>query len=146
MMSTIDTPPFDLIAQDFRARMQGKLEDDKIEAAVASLTSVTPSYPARGEVASMFLIMQFKVSVTNGKTFNGRAGGLSWPGAGVMEGDVYSDDIYKMYRETKSFEFNASPVWTSLLFFDGNTNLLGNFQAAAVSSVAGIGGGAGEWS
>ena len=55
-------------------------------------------------------------------------------------------DLEKLYRDTVSFEFNATSVYTSLVFFDSNHNVLGHFQAGAVSTVNGVGGGKGEWS
>ena len=135
------------IANDFKARYKDILDQEIINAAVNKITSATTSYPANGSVASFIFYLKFQVTVKNGgKTFNGNAGGISTPGGGALIGDVYTDDIARLYSETKSFEFNATPVYTSLLFFDGNSNLLGHFQAGAVSTVAGVGGGSGKWS
>jgi Rhodococcus equi virulence-associated protein len=41
--------------------------------------------------------------------------------------------------------FQALPGYTSLLFFDSSSNLLGHFQGGAISTVSGIGGGSGSW-
>ena len=62
-----------------------------------------------------------------------------------MIGDVYTNDLERLYSDTVSFEFQATPVYTSLLFFDKHSNLLGHFQAGSVSIVTGIGGGSGSW-
>jgi Rhodococcus equi virulence-associated protein len=86
------------------------------------------------------------VNVTKGKSFNGNAGGVSSPGGGALFGDVYTDNIDNLYANTVSFEFQVTPVYLSILFFDGNSNLLGHFQSGAVSIVTGIGGGTGHWS
>lgn len=138
----------EMIARDFKAAMSGKLEKEKIDAVAASLAAPMTSYPANGSVASLIFYLKFQVVVkgTGGKTFDGHAGGVSTPGGGALIGDVYTDDINRLYRDTVSFEFQATPVYTSLLFFDSNSNLLGHFQAGAVSIVSGIGGGSGKWS
>jgi hypothetical protein len=65
---------------------------------------------------------------------------------GALFGDVYTDHLPNLYANTVSFEFQGTNVYLSILFFDGNSNLLGNFQARAVSTVTGIGGGSGHWS
>ena len=60
-------------------------------------------------------------------------------------GDVYTSDLSKMLSETKTFQINATPVYVNVNFFDGSSNLLGNFQSGAVSVVVGTGGGTGTW-
>jgi len=135
------------IAQDFAARAKGKLAQSQIDAVTASLTAATTTaYPANGSVASMIFYLKFQVQVKGGETFNGDAGGLSTPGGGALFGDVYTDNLPALYANTVSFEFQGTPVYLSILFFDSNSNLLGHFQAGAVSTVTGIGGGSGRWS
>ncbi|WP_371682978.1 VapA/VapB family virulence-associated protein [Flavobacterium sp. H122] len=138
----------EIIAHDFHVAMKGKLEDAAIESAKKQiLKAATQSYPARGSVASFMFYLQFQIEIQNGgKTFNGKAGGLTTPGGGALYGDVYTDDINRLYANTVSFQFNCTPVYTSLLFFDGNSNLLGHFQSGSVSTVLGVGGGSGSWS
>ena len=145
-MSAENVVSKEIIAHDFLVSAHGKLDQDKLDAVVASLKSVATAYPATGSVASLIFYLRFQVNVTNGKSFNGDAGGLSSPGGGALFGDVYTDDIDRLYRDTVSFEFQGTPVYLSILFFDGNSNLLGHFQAGAVSTVTGIGGGTGKWS
>jgi hypothetical protein len=136
------------IANDFRNAMKGKLTDEHVEAAVNTLLSTTSRYPANGSVASLIFYLKFQVNITGagGKSFNGNAGGASTPGGGALFGDVYTDNLARLYSDTVSFEFQGTPVYISLLFFDKNSNLLGHFQAGAVSTVTGIGGGSGKWS
>jgi hypothetical protein len=135
------------IADGFVRHAQGKLDQDKVDAAVVALTEVDPSYPANGSVASFMFYLQFQVSIKDGgKTFNGKAGGITTPGGGALYGDVYTADLDRLYAATKSFEFQATSVYTSLLFFDGSSNLLGHFQSGSVSTVNGVGGGSGSWS
>ncbi|MDB5033590.1 MAG: virulence-associated family protein [Chlorobi bacterium] len=140
------TVSVETIANDFATSMKGKLDQGLIDSSVASLKSITQSYPATGSVASLIFYLKFQVSVKGGKTFDGNAGGISSPGGGALFGDVYTDDINRLYNNTVSFEFQGTPVYLSILFFDKNSNLLGHFQAGAVSTVLGVGGGSGKWS
>lgn len=145
-MSTQNTVSKEIIAHDFANATHGKLDQTQIDATTQALTTTTNSYPANGSVASMIFYLKFQVAVKGGKTFNGNAGGVSSPGGGALFGDVYTDDINKLYSDTHSFEFQGTPVYLSILFFDKSSNLLGHFQAGAVSTVIGIGGGTGSWS
>jgi hypothetical protein len=145
-MTTHNPVDPNIVAHDFMMAMHGKLEQDKIDAATAALKATTTKYAATGSVASLIFYLKFQVNITGGKTFDGNAGGASSPGGGALFGDVYTDDLNRLYRDTVSFEFNATPVYLSILFFDGNSNLLGHFQSGAISTVLGIGGGKGEWS
>lgn len=135
----------EIIAHDFHVAMHGKMEPEKLNAALGALAATTARYPATGNVASLIFYLQFQCSIKGGKTFDGKAGGVAFPGGGALFGDVYTDDLERLYRDTVSFEFQATPVYTSLLFFDGHSRLLGHFQAGAVSIVTGIGGGTGSW-
>lgn len=135
------------LADGFVRHAHGRLEQDKVDAAVAALLAADTSYPANGSVASFVFYLQFQVTIKDGgKTFDGKAGGLTTPGGGALFGDVYTDDLNRLYAATQSFEFQATSVYTSLLFFDGSSNLLGHFQSGSVSTVNGVGGGAGGWS
>ncbi len=134
------------IANDFVNVTRDILDQEKINDVVETLTSDAESYSANGSVASFIFYLQFQVRVSGGKSFNGKAGGVTSPGGGALIGDVYTDDIDRLYRDTVSFEFQATSVYTSLLFFDSSSNLLGHFQSGSVSTVNGVGGGSGSWS
>lgn len=138
----------DIIAHDLKTALHGKLEPAKLDAAVTQLTATNTAYSANGSVASMVFYLQFQVQMSiNGVmyTFNGKGGGLSSPGGGALFGDVYTDNVQALIDNTVSFEFNCAFAYTSILFFDKNSNLLGSFQSGSVSTVAGVGGGSGEW-
>ena len=145
-MTTDTTARLTTVAHDFRSSVHGKLEQSKVDAAVAALAAATTTYPANGSVASLIFYLRFKVDVKGGKSFTGNAGGITTPGGGALFGDVYTDDINKLYSNTVSFEFQGTPLYLSILFFDESSNLLGHFQSGAVSTVLGIGGGSGTWS
>ncbi|AEH01115.1 VapA/VapB family virulence-associated protein [Lacinutrix sp. 5H-3-7-4] len=134
-----------IIAHDFITKNTGVLDQNKIDNAVKTITAKTQSYPAKGSVASFIFYLKFQVNITGGKSFNGNAGGASTPGGGALIGDVYTSDINRLYSDTVSFQFTATPVYTSIIFFDKSSNALGTFQCGAVSTVAGVGGGSGKW-
>lgn len=134
------------LTRDFVAAVQGKLEPEQIAAGVRDLAAATTAYAANGSIVSMLFYMQVQVQVHNGKTFDGKAGGLAGAGGGALFGTVYTSDINKLYSDTTRFMFTATPVYVSVVFFDKHSKVLGNFQAGAVSTVTGTGGGSGHWS
>ena len=136
----------EIIAHDFHVAMNGKLDNELIHSGKNQILRTTASFPAKGSSVSMIFYLQFQVIVDNGKTFNGKAGGLSTPGGGALFGDIYTDDINRLYSNTASFQFTSTPVYLSIVFFDGNSNVLGTFQSGSVSTVTGVGGGSGSWS
>lgn len=137
------------IAQDFKAQYQGKMPDEQLQSATNALlaTSTTTAYAANGNIASFIVYIQVQVEVTGngGKAFNSKGGGVFTPGGGAYFGTVYTDDINRLYSNTVSFQVTATSVYVSVVFFDGNGNTLGTFQAGAVSTVNGVGGGSGKW-
>lgn len=121
-----------------------------LEAINPTLQSITKhssssTFGGSGSVLSVIFYLKFQLSV-EGKSFNGSGGGVSSPGGGALMGTVFTDDLEKLFNETQNFQFNCTPVYTSLLFFDNKSNLLGHFQGGSVSTVLGVGGGSGSWS
>ena len=56
------------------------------------------------------------------------------------------DEIEKEFGYRNMGDGTVTPVYTSVLFFDKSSRLLGHFQAGAVSTpTGGIGGGKGSW-
>ena len=135
-----------LIANDFRARAKGKLPAEQIESISRALVADTKKYPAHGALASLGVYIRLRVDVNDGKSYVANGGGLFTPGGGALFGDVYTDDINRLYSNTVSFAIEATNVYVSVQFFDGNGSLLGHLQAGAVSTVTGAGGGTGYWS
>ncbi|KAA9333501.1 VapA/VapB family virulence-associated protein [Hymenobacter busanensis] len=133
------------VAEDFRAAMEGVLEPEDLNAAVHTILTTTKHYPAKGNVVSLAFYMQFQVYIDGGKTFNGKGGALSSPGAGALYGAVYTSDLDRLYRDTTSIQFNVAEEYTNINFFDRFSNLLGSFHSGSVSTVNGIGGGTGSW-
>jgi hypothetical protein len=147
MTALIASP--EILAHDFATSVHGALEQDQIDATVKALlaSAAATAYPATGSVASLLFYLKFQVNVKGGgKTFDGNAGGISTPGGGALFGDVYTDDIKRLYAKTASFQFNATPVYLNINFFDGSSNFLGHLQSGGISTVLGTGGGSGSWS
>lgn len=145
-MNTQPNVSKEIIAHDFKNSLHGKMEDAQLEKATNTILTTANSYPATGSVASLVFYLQFQVNIKGGKTFDGKAGGISSPGGGALFGDVYTDDLNALYANTVSFAFQSTPVYLSIQFFDKHSHLLGHFQCGAVSTVIGTGGGAGSWS
>lgn len=136
------------IAQDFYNNFQGKLEDEKLDQVVQEIKCTENKYHTQGSLINW--VVYFRVTVGAyfdvKKQFTGNGGGLGFPGTQALIGDLYTNDLERLYRDTDSFEVNVTPVYTSVLFFDKSSRLLGHYQAGAVSTpTGGIGGGKGSW-
>jgi hypothetical protein len=137
----------DDVAQGMREALTEVLPDDKLEAASDAVTGSSTSYPADGTFVALLFYMRVTVRVRgDNRQFTGNAGGLGSLGGGGSWGDVYTDDLLRLYRDTVSFSFQSTPVYISVQFFDSNSNLLGHYQGGAASVAAGTGGGSGTWS
>lgn len=144
------------LLEDFKAHFVGNISENALNSTVENLEKVTveqlkaaTAYPANGSLASLILYVKAQCNINGGKSFNGSAWGISFPGGGALFGDVYLLDgvtLDQFYSKTGSFKFTATPVYTAFYFYDSGDNLLGHFQAGSVSTVVGGGGGAGGWS
>jgi Rhodococcus equi virulence-associated protein len=149
--SPVPTPAVgnDVFAKDLAAAMQGKLDDDKLGAAVAAVSAATTAYPAAAWFASFLFYLHVECQITGDiPRFRGNAGGLWSPvvgGAGGFFGNVYTDDKDKLYQQTHAFELHSLAVYVGITFWDGSSNLLGHFESGGIGSL-GIGGGTGAWS
>ena len=136
------------IAQDFYNNFQGKLEDEKLDQVVQEIKCTENKYHTQGSL--ICAVFYFRVTVGGygdvKKQFTGNGGGGGLPGAQALIGDLYTSDLERLYRDTDSFQFTVTLVYTSVLFFDKSSRLLGHYQAGAVSTpTGGIGGGKGSW-
>jgi hypothetical protein len=137
------------LANDLREGLQGHVPDETLEAAVKQVQAdATGVYPAHGAIASLILYVKVQVVINNGKTFDGNAWGVTFPGGGALFGDVYlyADSLDTLYANTRSFYVFATQVYTAVYFFDSSNSCLASFQAGAVSTVGGHCGGEGRWS
>jgi methylthioribose-1-phosphate isomerase len=134
------------LAQSFRSHMEGKLTDDKLDAAVKAI--LAPQYQEENATAyygSAVLYAKVEVWVDCAQLFTGQAGGLATPGSGYSWGVVYTPDCAALAANTVSFAFVSAISYFSVYFFDGNSNSLGFFQGGGISSIIGTGGGTGGW-
>ena len=147
------------LAEDFKKHFTDKLSEDVLIRTVESLEIITESqlkaataFPAKGSLASLIFYVKAQCVIDGdcGKTFNGSAWGVSFPGGGALFGDVFlatgASTVDQLYSRTTSFKFTATPIYTAFYFFDSKDTLLGHFQAGSISTVTGTGGGSGSWS
>lgn len=144
------------LAADFKAIHGSSMNKAKLAETMEHLDNISAealqaatSVGASGSLASLILYVKAQCNINGGKSFNGSAWGISFPGGGALFGDVYLVDgvtLDQLYSKTGAFKFMATPVYTAFYFYDSNDNLLGHFQAGSVSTVTGGGGGAGGWS
>jgi hypothetical protein len=120
------------------------------EAAEAAPAAAAPaaatSYPGHGSIASLIFGFKIQVELNKGKQINGWAGGIGTPGGGFGFGDVYTDNINKLYSDTVAFSFVSAVAYFTVIFYDTHGNTLGSFQSGGLSTVAATGRGSAKWS
>jgi hypothetical protein len=133
---------------DYRAAMNGKMDNEKLEKSVNYLLKDdTTGYAANGSLAYGLFYVYANVVITGpgGGSFSGNGGGLFGLGGGVCWGDVYTDNLPLLYANTVSFMIGATSYYVFVNFYDNDSNLLGTFQSGALNVFAGVGGGTGSW-
>lgn len=141
------TKPLPNLPADYRLALQGRLPPPLVDANATKLAATTRSYGANGSIVSELIHLSVQVTITGGKTFNGSAWGISYPGGGALFGDVYTSDLAGLYANTVGFNVIATPVYTTVIFMDAGGNSLGSLQAGAVSTVSTpLVAGSGTWS
>lgn len=135
------------VVRDFEAAMKGKLDQEKLDAAIRQMRAADTSYTAEAIETSVIFYMKWLVKITTseGRNFNGNAGGFSTAGGGGSWGDVFTDDLARLYDKTDSFSFFTGPGYVTVQFWDKHSNFLGHFEGGAFSTAVGAGGGTGHW-
>ncbi len=135
------------IADDFRAAWSEKLGEAKTDQIIEYLLADDLAYACDGAIVSGVFWVQVNVNDWTGqpKAYVGEGGGIFTPGGGALIGAVYTDDLETLLSDTTRFEVNAAAAYTSIVFFDDDSNCLGSYQSGSVSTVVGIGGGKGSW-
>src|SRR5271165_6963874 len=106
------------ILRDYRRAHKGTLTDAQIEEGAKSLsealkaaakqTAAQTKYAANATIATTFAWVHIGVTVSGGKSCIGDGGGVFGLGGGGFWGDVYTDDIERLYRDTVSFQVNLA--------------------------------------
>jgi len=145
-----DATKMEIVGQ-FRDSVAESLSQEEIDT-IANLMVGNPSsaetkkYGANGTFISALFYIRTTVAISNGKQFKGNAGGITGLGGGATFGHVYTEDVDRLYRETRRFQTNFAPAVTTVIFMDGSSRVLGTYAGGAVGTAGGIGGGTGTWS
>jgi hypothetical protein len=134
-------------ADAFRAAFADKLGEEKTDQIIETMLSADTAYATNGAIVSGVFWVQVNVDSWDGqpKVYVGEGGGIFTPGGGALIGAVYTDDLEGLLANTTRFEVNAAAAYTSIVFFDDDSNCLGSYESGSVSTVVGIGGGKGSW-
>lgn len=131
------------VATNIRSFFKGKLDSAPINDITASLEKMTQRYHYQIRVVGA--VFYFHIWIFDEKhEFNGNAGVSALVSAINGAGDIYTDDIDKLYGETVSFSFESAGPYFSVQFFNKEHKLLGHLQAGGLGN-PGIGGGTGKW-
>ncbi|WP_268846123.1 VapA/VapB family virulence-associated protein [Flavobacterium aestivum] len=130
----------EIISSDFYYDMNGKMDQELIQLAKNIIMGRTTSYSA--EVSFDF---NFEINIDNGKSFYVTDLGNLVSDGGIFSGDIYTEDINRLYNDTVSFEFKNTAIYLCLVFFDRDSNNLGAFKCGAFSPVDSSGIGFGTW-
>ena len=136
------------IIEDLEKEHRGKMDDEILDAALRKIETTDTKYPATASIATIFFYTKIYCDIDDkvyGAKFTGDVFVTNSIGGCELQGYVYTDDIERLLNDTHSFEIISKKDNLSFLFFDNNSNLLGHFQAGAVSSSCGIFGGKGSW-
>lgn len=147
-MTTPGEPPVDLPARarELRNSLDVGTNSEELDDLENAIAATATKYPAGGYVWSALIYTGWAAAIYGShRAFKGRAWGIAVPGGGTLFGEIYSDDLDRLYRDTKSFTFTAAAAYTAIYFFDENSQYLGSFQGGSISNVIGTGGGSGEF-
>jgi hypothetical protein len=141
----IEEKNFKAVVADFKEAAKGRFEDNQIEQIAKDMSTFTNRYAAQCPIASAVFYVFANCIVEGGKSAEGHGGGLFTAGGGGSWGHLYTNDIDRLYRDTISFQVNATNVYINVNFFDANSNLLGNYHGGGIGTVVGVGGGTVRW-
>ena len=94
------------IAEDFGTMFIGKVPESALAAtmeSIATMPKAETAYPANGAIASILFWLHCRCNIDGGKIFEGDAFGLAVPGGSALFGDVYTDNLARLYSQTKAF-------------------------------------------
>jgi hypothetical protein len=144
-MSTAVSPNAGAVAKELAGALQGKLPQDKLDATLAALKAPATTYPCIATIICLIFYMRVAIAITGGKSFSGNAGGICLPPGGTGGGQVYTNDINKLYKDTVSFALVTAAAYLHVTFYDKDSNILGTAECGGAYT-AGATGGTGSWS
>src|ERR1043165_7437193 len=113
------SPNAALIANGLATQLQGRLEQPKINAIMTALATPTSQvYPANAEFISFVFYFRVYCNVNGGKGFQGNAGGAGLPTGAASAGNLFTDDINRLYQRTDGFTFESAASCFGIQFFD----------------------------
>lgn len=137
-----------LAVSGMRELFKDKVSETQMKEYEDTIAGTNTKYSCQGTALLALVYCQLNLDITSGdnrKSFTGNGGGLFFAGGGQLIGDLYTDDLERLYRDTHAFEVNIILPYCQVFFFDKSSHLLGNFHAGAISNSGGTGGGTGKW-
>lgn len=134
------------VIKEFVGAVDGYLDEELVEQLVTEWQSLPTASAAEGDISSHVFHQTFSLCLDQGPLFTGQGGGVCSPGDAALFGNLYSKDLPQLYAATASFFFLSKPGYFSMVFFSGDTRVLGCFLGEGLDGVMGAGGGKGSWS
>jgi hypothetical protein len=143
-------PHADAIAQDLAALLKDKMDQPRIDAALAALKETAVSYAANASWSSFIFYVKLYLNVTSGitNTFDGNAGGIALPGGGASAGTLYLQPHVTqelLYKNTASFSLVGASAYLGIQLWNSQGYLMAHYEGGGVPG-AGAVGGTGSWS
>ena len=137
------------IIEDLEKEHRGKTDDKILDDTLQKMRASNTAYYASGSIVSIFFYAKVTLDL-DGKDrsghFEGNSYGPCTVGGGKYWGDVYTDDIDKLFEKTDSFTVTSNNVYICVLFHDKDGTLLGHFQGGGFSISGSTCSGNGSWS
>jgi len=130
-----------------RNSFEGRVPAQNLDYLVEAVESAAETkFPTSGSVAGFAIWVRLNLDC-QGYHFTGDAFGLATAGGGPCWGDLYTDNLQRCLRDTRSFSVNVTPVTVLATFHADDSTLLGTFIGGGVMApaLAFTGGGKGGW-
>jgi hypothetical protein len=135
----------------YREAYQGKFESKKLDEHTASLERLlaTEKVFAKAFITSFVIVQDVSVQTKGGDDIMdicvSTTGGACTGGSGVTMGDIYTEDMSALLKNTAWIGFFAAAAYLHIDFYDKDHKIIGHFEGGGVSSVIGGGGGGAKW-
>ncbi len=135
----------------YRETYQGKFDDKKLDEHAASLERLltTEKIFAKAFITSFVIVQDVSINTKGGDdTMDicvSTTGGACTAGSGVTLGDIYTEDMDGLLKNTAWIGFFAAAAYLHIDFYDKDHKIIGHFEGGGLSSVIGGGGGSAKW-